>query len=337
MLTKIWRDIDNKKLQPVYLLVGEEAYLIDETVRKIKQALAADEEAEVMTYSLDEVPVDEVLNEADTIPFFTERKLVIAKNAMIFKASDREKEKITHDLKRFEQYMSNPAPFSVVVMIAPYEKLDERKKFTKVAKANACVVEAVAPEERDLAVWITSRVQELGKSIDDEAIGALLNLVGTNMLQLNLEVEKLALYLGADGVEITEVMVNELVAKTLEQDAFKMVDAYFANDEATALEIYHDLLLQKQEPIMLVGLLASTVRLMNHSYYLQSKGYSQQQIAKQLKAHPYRIKMLLQKRNRPTEEQLLRALYALSKVDEALKTSSGNRERHLELFIMKAM
>lgn len=73
MLTKIWRDIDNKKLQPVYLLIGEEAYLIDETVRKLKQALAADEEAEVMTYSLDEVPVDEVLNEADTIPFFTEK------------------------------------------------------------------------------------------------------------------------------------------------------------------------------------------------------------------------------------------------------------------------
>ncbi len=336
MLTKIWRDIDNKKLQPVYLLIGEEAYLIDETVRKLKQALAADEEAEVMTYSLDEVPVDEVLNEADTIPFFTEKKLVIAKNASLFKASERDKEKITHDIKRFEQYMNNPAPFSIVVFIAPYEKLDERKKFTKIAKANACVVEAVTPEERDLAVWITSRVEALGKSIDEDAIGALLNLVGANMLQLNLEIEKLALYLGSE-LEITETLVHELVAKTLEQDAFKMVDAYFANDEATALEIYHDLLLQKQEPIMLVGLLASTVRLMNHTYYLQSKGYNQQQIAKQLKAHPYRIKMLLQKRNRPTEEQLLRALYALSKVDEALKTSSGNRERPLELFIMKAM
>lgn len=334
VLTKIWRDIDKGNLQPVYLIKGEEAYLADETLRKIKTALSQQEEAEMITYSLDETPVEDVLTEADTFPFFTEHKCIIAKNASFLKASDRDKEKVKHDLTKLEAYLKKPATFSVVVFIAPYEKLDERKKVTKWMKEYATLVEAVVPEERDLAIWLHARAKQLQTTITDDAIGLLMSMVGTNMLQLNLEIEKLGLYVGKEGI-ITEQAVQLLVAKTLEQDAFKMVDAYFEHDTETALTIYRDLILQKQEPIMLVGLLASTIRTMNQTYYLQTKGYTQHQIAKQLKIHPYRVKLMLEKRKRPSEEQLLRALYALANVDLALKTTGGNRERQLELFLLR--
>ena len=67
-------------------------------------------------------------------------------------------------------------------------------------------------------------------------------------------------------------LVEDLVAKTLEHDAFKMLNAYLAHNQAEALSIYHDLLRQKEEPITLVGLLASNIRTMSNVFYLQQEG-----------------------------------------------------------------
>ena len=336
MISTVWNNIKKGELAPVYLLVGEESYFIDETIQRLKDALGPEEEIELSTFDLDEVPVDEVINEADTIPFFSERKLIIAKNASFLKATEKGKEKIDHDVKRLEEWLAHPSDFSVTVFIAPYEKLDERKKVTKMMKEHALFVKVETPKEQDLAVWIQNLVKAHGKTITGGALELLVSMVGPNMLQLQMEIEKMSLYLGDSG-EITSALVEDLVAKTLEQDAFKMLNAYFAHDHVGALFIYHDLLRQKQEPIMLVGLLASNVRTMSNVFYMQKKGYHPQQIAKNLKIHPYRVKLMVEQRNRPSEESLLKALYQLAEVDMQLKTAGGNRERYLELFLMRPL
>lgn len=334
MLTKIWKDIKNGQIAPIYCIYGEESYLIDETVKKIR--LALNEETEITYFDLEENPVDFVIDEADTFPFLSEKKLIIAKNASFLKASDHNKEKIDHDIKRLEHWLSNPPDFSITIFIAPYEKLDERKKITKKMKEQSVMIHAESLSEKDLEVWIQNEFQNFGKKIEDAAIEKLVEMVGPNMMQLQSEIEKLSLYLGEETTVHVQ-LVEDLVAKTLEHDAFKMLNAYLAQNHKEAIEIYHDLLRQKEEPIMLVGLLASNIRTMNNVYYLQKKGYSGPQIAKLLKIHPYRVKLMLEKRNRPSEERLLKALNQLAEIDLQLKSISGNRERFLEMFLMKPL
>lgn len=336
MITKAWQDIKKGNFAPVYLLVGEESYFVDETIKLLKTTLNSKEEAEVMTFDLNEQPIDYVIDEADTIPFFTERKLIIAKNASFLKATEKGKEKIEHDLKRLENWLQNPTDTAITVFIAPYEKLDERKKVTKLMKEKCVVLLAETPQNKDLNVWVQSEAQRQGKVIADDAIGKLFEMVGPNMLQLQLEIEKMALYLGEEH-EITIELVQDLVAKTLEHDAFKMLNAYLEHNQEETLKIYHDLLRQKEEPIKLVGLLANNIRTMTNIFYLQKKGYTQQQIAKQLKIHPYRVQIISGQRHRPSDQRLLQALYSLAEVDLQLKTTGGNRERHLELFLMKKL
>lgn len=336
MFTKVWQDISKGKLAPVYLLVGEESYFVDETIKRLKKVLSNGEEAEVMSFDLAEQPVDFVMDEADTFPFFSEKKLVLAKNASFLKATEKGKEKIEHDLKRLENWLANPTDTAVTVFVAPYEKLDERKKIVKLMKEKSIVLHAETPQNQDLNVWVLNEVDHHGKAITEEATNKLIEMVGANMLQLQMEIEKMVLYLGEE-MEISVELVEDLVAKTLEHDAFKMLNAYLANDASEALKIYHDLLRQKEEPIKLLGLLASNIRTMSNVFYLQKKGYHQQQIAKQLKIHPYRVQMIAGQRNRPSEQRLLQALYSLANVDLQLKTTGGNRERHLELFLMKAL
>ncbi|MGE7021126.1 DNA polymerase III subunit delta [Solibacillus cecembensis] len=336
MFTKIWQGFEKGNFAPVYLLVGEESYFVDETIKRLKAALSKEEETEVMTFDLNEQPIDFVIDEADTIPFFTERKLIIAKNASFLKATEKGKEKIEHDIKRLENWLANPTDTAITIFIAPYEKLDERKKVTKLMKEKSVLLLAETPQNNDLNAWIRSEVAKHGKAITETAIQKLIEMVGPNMLQHQMEIEKMSLYLGGEP-EISMELVEDLVAKTLEQDAFKMLNAYLNNKQEEALIIYHDLLRQKEEPIKLVGLLANNIRTMIHVYYLQKKGYHQQQIAKQLKVHPYRVQMVSSQRNRPTDQRLLQALYTLANVDLQLKTTGGNRERHLELFLMKQL
>lgn len=336
MFQQLWKEMNQGKIDPVYVLSGTETYFIDETIRRMKQALEQTGEIETTIFDLEEVPVQHVMEEADTIPFFSEKKLIIAKNASFLKATDNSKEKIAHDLKALELWLRHPADFSVTLFIAPYEKLDERKKITKQMKELAHVVHAEAPKERDLAVWIQNEVSSRQKQIDEQAIQKLIELVGLDMLHLQMEVDKLCHYIGEEGtIQLEDV--EELVAKTLEQDAFKLLNAYIAGDVSTAISIYHDLIRQKQEPIALVALLASQVRLMSNVYYLLSKGYHAQQIAKTLKVNPYRVKLIVEDRHGVKDTHLLKALYGLSEVDLQLKSMSGRRERYLELFLMRPL
>src|SRR5690625_6347330 len=85
----------------------------------------------ISTYDLEETPIQEVVADAETYPFFGEKKLIYAMNPT-FLSTKHKKLPFEHDLVRLEQYISNPVDYSVIVFIAPYEKLDNRKKITKV-------------------------------------------------------------------------------------------------------------------------------------------------------------------------------------------------------------
>lgn len=334
MITSIWKSIEKGQIDPVYVIVGDESYFIKQTIDRLKAKLS-EGELELSQFDLDEVPVDHVIDEADTIPFFSDRKLIVAKNASFLKAAERGKEKINHDLKSLEAWLKNPPSTSVTIFVAPYEKLDERKKVTKLMKEHAVIIEAKALQVNDLEVWLESEARSHGKRLGPGAASQLIEIAGTDLTLLASELEKMALYVGSEQEEIGRELVEELTSRTLEQDAFKMLQHYLDGNTGGALRVYGDLIQQKQEPVALAALLASQIRFMIHVFYLQKKGYHAQQISKQLKAHPYRVKLLVEKRNRIPEQRLLQVLSDLATVDIQLKTQSGSRERILELFLMQ--
>lgn len=336
MFAAHWKKIQQGHIEPVYLLSGTEHYFFDETINRLKSSLSQSEEIDVILFDLDEVPVQHVLEEADTIPFFTEKKLIVVKNSSFLKATEKGKEKIEHDLKALENWLSHPSDTSVCLFIAPYEKLDERKRITKMMKEKTVHIEAKQLEGNDLKVWIQSAVQTENKSISGLAIQSLIETIGNDLVQLKSEIQKMVIYLGED-TEITPQIIDLLLSRTLEQDAFQLLNAYLRGDTATALTVYHDLLRQKEEPIMLTALLASQIRLMSNVRYLQKKGYHAQAIAKQLKVNPYRVKLIVESRIQVGEDRLLTTLHKLADADYKLKTSSGRRERILELFLMNRL
>lgn len=336
MPNAVWKKIADGKIDRVYLLTGVEHHIFDQTIERLKRAMPDVDDETVIRFDLEQTPLEVVLEEADTLPFLQDQKLIIANDAYFLTGQDRKKIDVEHNVQALENWLDHPSPTATVVFIAPYEKLDGRKKITKKIKQCATVIEANRLEGKDLTVWIQQEAEANGVHITNTSAQKLVDTAGENLLTLATEIEKMATYLG-EPADITDDLIEMMVARTPEMDVFRLTDAFVANRVSETIAIYHDLLRNGEEPIMLTALIAGQVRLMIHVQSLHQKGYHQPQIAKTLRVHPYRVKLMLQNRALPQPARLLRILEELAEIDYKLKSTSGKRERLLELFFMNGL
>ncbi len=329
----VLKELKSSRFRSLYLLYGPEQYFIEEARKLLIQKALNENETELNLTSFDmtEVPVDIAIEEAETLPFFGDRKLVFIQNPLFFTA---EKTKIDHDLKKLEQYLTDPSPFTILVFQAQFDKLDERKKITKLIKKQAGVLEAKRPAERELAAWIKSKAAEENSLIGESAIHQLLAIAGFNLTVLSMEIAKLALHAGV-GNEITEEDVVKLTARTLESDIFRLVDRIVTGNIQEAFRIYYDLIRLNEEPLKILAVIASQFRLMYQVKELMKKGYGQQQIASQLKVHPFRVKIAGGQGQTFSEKQLSAIIQMLAECDYEMKSSSMEKKMIIEMFFFR--
>jgi DNA polymerase III subunit delta len=335
LVKAIWKQIKQRKIAPIYLLFGTEAYLINETKQLLLSQILNEEEMDFnfSSYDLEETPIEVALEDAETFPFMGEKKVLFLHNPP-FITSEKTKGKVEHNLSKLETYLNEPAPYSVIVFSAPYEKLDERKKITKTLKKQAVTMEAKRLTEPELKEWISERAKLNGIEMDSNAIERMLILAGTNMFLLTSEVDKLALY-AQDEKKIDVTLVDKLVSKSLEQNIFTLIEKVMQRKLDEALRIYYDLLKQNEEPIKILALLAGQFRLIYQVKELARRGYGQQQIASYLKVHPFRVKLAAGQTNKFSDEELSGLISQLAEADYQMKTGGMDKSLLVELILFR--
>lgn len=319
----------------MYLFYGTETFLMNEMKEVLTSGLLEEHEKDFnfAIYDLEDTPIEVALEDAETLPFMGEKRMIVLKNPY-FLTGEKGKEKVEHSLDRLEQYIQQPAPYSVVVFSAPYEKLDERKKVTKLLKQHAEVLEFNALDEKDLIKWIGNRASMYQVTFEDHAAKLLMQLTGSNLMLISKEIEKLSLYVGPEG-HITQETVNLLVARTLEQNIFDLIDKAVHRKLDEAFRIFYDLLKNNEEPIKILSLLANQFRLIFQVKDLVRQGYGQQQIAGMLKVHPYRVKLAAGQSNLFSSDHLMGIINHLAEVDYEIKNGKMDKKLAVELFLMK--
>ncbi|MEF7657024.1 DNA polymerase III subunit delta [Bacillus thuringiensis] len=332
-MSDIHKKIKKKQFAPLYLLYGTEAFFINETIKLITTEALEEEDREfnVVTYDLEEAYLEDVVEDARTLPFFGERKVLLIKSPLFLTS---QKEKLEQNIKILEEYIGEPSPFSILIFVAPYEKLDERKKITKLLKKTADIVEANAMQVQDVQKWIVARAEEVHVHIDNAAVSLLLELVGSNVTMLAKEMDKLTLYVGMGG-EITPKLVAELVPKSVEQNVFALTEKVVKKDIAGAMQILDGLFTQQEEPIKLLALLVSQFRLLHQVKELQQRGYGQNQIASHIGVHPYRVKLAMNQTKFFSFEELKKVIIELAEADYSMKTGKMDKKLVLEFFLMR--
>lgn len=319
--------------KPVYLFQGTQNFLIHRLRTSIIDRVIQPEDREfnVSRYDLNETPVELAVEDAMTLPFLGDKRVVVLENPT-FLTGDSKKVKVEHNLDALTDYIKNPSPETILIIEAPYEKLDKRKKLVKLLEAESVTLQLNQISERDLYHLLKNEAEHLSAQLLESAHHRLLTLVGFHIAQLVNETHKLALYVGEGGT-IDEEAVNLLATRSLESNVFDLVDHVMRGKAEEALVLLQDLLKQKEEPIRLLALIMRQVRIMLQTQLYQKQGFLQKEIASRLKLHPYAVKIASEQAQRFQLSQLKRALVWCSDADYAMKTGQEEKELALQLLI----
>lgn len=329
----VLKQVKKNKLSPVFLMYGTESYFIQRLQKEIIHRAAGEEEENVLVYDLEETPIQEVVADAETYPFFAEKNVIIATNPVFLKTK-ADKLPFEHDIGVLERYIENPAEYSILILIAPYEKIDERKKISKQLKKHATVAICNPIKEHDAAKWIHSLASSLSITIEDAAVEVIEAEVSTDLHLLESELIKLATYVGEGGT-VTREVAEQLVSHSVNSSALRLVDAVIEQNLGKAIAIFKDLEKLKEEPIALIGLLAFQYRTMMQVKLLLQKGYTQFQIQKQLGVHPYVVKIAMKRERQFTYEQLAEIIHSLSEADARMKQGTMDKSLIFEMLLYK--
>ena len=306
--------ITKGQFSPVYLFLGTESYLADSAKQTLIQATLAEDERDLNfgIYDMEEVPVGVALDDAESVPFFGDKRLVIMDRPNFFTA-EKSKQKIDHDLVWLENYL---------------------KKITKLLKKTATVIEVNTLSEKEVRHFLKDTIANEGYTMTPEAFELFIQLTDAKLSTAMSELPKLLLF-SSDTKQITKSAVNDLVAKSLEQNIFALVEYVLKRQTANALSLYQDLLLQKEDPIKINAILMTQFRLLLQVKFLEKKGYQQGDSAGMLKVHPYRVKLAIQQARKFSEKVLVSAFEGLVDAEYRLKTGQGDKEMQFELFVLQ--
>ena len=330
------REVRSKQFAPIYLLYGPESFLAEEFVSLVRREMIdpSFRDLNASEYDCTQTALAEILEDAETLPFLGERRLVVARDAY-FLTGSKPAAKVEHDPEALLHYAENPPAYTTLILMTGQEKLDERKKLVKTLQQKAKVLAFPQLKEADLHSWIERRAEVYKAKIGRAQAVKLAERVGGELRLLDKELEKLALFVGEGGI-IGDDAIEKLAVRTLEQDVFALVEQVALGSMDRALRMMYDCLKTGEEPLKLLALLARQFRMLLHVRQWAPRGYSQQQLASMLKVHPYAVKKAMEQARHFSEESLKKLLAMLAEEDFRIKSGQMDKQLALELFITRA-
>lgn len=309
----------------LYLLYGTENYLIKKEIDKILNANSI-EKINVSEYNLEIDNFKDIIEDANTISLFADKKAIIVNNSYIFTGKSIKNE---NDPELFLDYFKNANPDSIIIFIVDSEKLDERKKIVKEIKKIGTVKDF--NKKNDLTDILKNMFKDYNISIQD--IRFMIDRCGNNLDILSQEVNKIKIYKDEDKNVTKEDIIN-LTSKNIDIDIFGFVDTIVNKNKNKALEIYKEMLINGEEPIKILVILANQFRIIYQAKELYKQGYSGNDIATMIGIHPYRIKLALEKARNYNSDTLLDYLEKLADLDYDIKIGNIESSLGLEMFIL---
>ena len=221
-------DLKTGKLKQVYLLYGEENYLKRQYKERITKALIG--EGDTMNYAYYEgkgIPLKEVIDLAETLPFFAERRLIVFENTGLFKTAGAE-------LADYIKELPETTSFLFVET-----EVDKRSKLFKAVKAKGSAVEMNFQDEATLKRWTAGRIRQEGKKITERDVVYFLEKVGTDMENITKELEKIFCYALERDV-ITREDIDAVCVTQISNHIFEMVNAVADKQQKRALDLYYN-------------------------------------------------------------------------------------------------
>lgn len=329
---KAMQQLKSKTVPAVMTIYGTEYYLQQSLIRTLESCYE-EGQCEVIRLDAEQEEWDMILDEAEMFSFFAEKRVIIVDNAMLLATQSKQK-LLESTQKRFVDYVENPNEMTVLVLMLPYNQLDQRKKLTKLLQQKSLFVDVTPLDEKEVERYVTQHLAYHTLNMTKDAQQELLQRVHYQLSDAMNELQKVEHY-ALDGDTVTKEIIQKLVPQSLESDVFELTKAILERKLQRTTSIYRDLIRLKHEPIALHALIVSQFRLMLQAKISADIGYSQADIAKQLGVHPYRVKLATQSVRHLSISQLSDIYQLLFQADYAMKRSQLSTEVAFDLLVMQ--
>lgn len=316
-------DIKAGDFKKVYLLYGQERYLIKQYRDKLIKAMVNDGDTmNFSTFEGDGINQKEIIDLAETLPFFADRRVILIEDAGIFKKTGDE----------LGEYLASSSDTTYFIFVE--ESVDKRCKLYKAAAKCGNPVEFKEQTDETLARWVGMRIRKEGKGMSQAAYNLFISKTGTDMENIDKELEKLICYcLEKDTIEVSDV--EAVTTEQTTSKVFEMVDAITSHKQRHALDLYYDLLALKEPPMRIMYLISRQFQILMTVKAMTNRGFGNKDIASKAGCPEWAVRKYQSQCRGYTLDDLKQAVKDGVAYEEAVKTGQMNDQMAVELFIVQ--
>ena len=320
---KLKQDLAGGKPGQLYLFHGEETYLRDHYLGRLRELLLAGGMGE---FNFHQLPAREMsphaLEEAiDCLPMMAERTLVQVTDFDLYKAGEKDREEYIRILSQLPGYCCVVFVYDLIAY-----KGDARTRLAACLKEHGTVVNFIRQDQGDLVDWVRRRFKALGREIDSRLALDLIFLCGDLMQNLIGEIEKIAAY--SKGPHITRQDVEAVATPQLDAVVFRMTDAIGQREFDRAMGVLGELFQMQEPPIKIMWSLGRQMRQLYSARLCLERGRGAGQLAQLWGLKPYPAEKLMKSAKRFSLSWCRRAVVRCGQTDLAMK-STGQDGREL--------
>lgn len=309
----------------IYAFQSTNEYLLRKAIDARVEKLGVDS-FNFMRYDLLEVTSDDVLEDLQTISFFSELKVIVVRHIeVILDAS-------SGIINAWVKYFEKPNP-DVILMLELSESIPSSTPIGEAINKYAYIEEIKDPKQEEYPAFVKDLFKSDGYQITDEAINALLVRTNYEFTLLNREAEKLELYKVDDKI-IKEIDVMKLVSRNLEEHIYELTNALLSNNMAKTIEIYHDLMARNEDPLRVLNFIVNKMRELMHVKLLVNKGLRQDEIANHFHISNGRAYYMVKNAKDIASDLIEHHLQKLGQLDFDIKSGRIDKKLGVELYLL---
>ena len=318
------KDLDGE-LKNIYLLCGEEIFYIDKAREKIFARLQVDKSEIVTLDCKEKISTAEIVSAIDSAPLFTEKNVVLIKNAP-FSAEGKS--------ERLENVLQDMLPTNFVIFTA--KSADKRRRLYKIISKVGAVLEAEPLRSWQLDDWLDDKLKSIDKFMNIETRKYFLERVGIlpeiSLWYLENELDKISL--AVKSKEIKFLDLQRLLTETPEVSNFALTDAIDAKKIKTSVQILRTQLRDRGKFPLIIIVLVNHIRQLLRAKYFLKQGKKGKSLGEQLEVHPFVAQKIGEKSATYSVKLLEEVFLELADADYKLKTGRAGLEI-LEQIVIK--
>lgn len=309
-----------------YLLYSSDGAILNKEINDLEKKLDISD-TDIIYYNIDDI--DGIINEASTIGMFSLNKFIIINMDSYFKDK-----KDIPNINLLENYFDSYNSNSYLVFVCNSDSIDSRKKIVNLIKKYG-IVKKLEVNDNYLNDYVNNYLKDNGYKINNGDVVYFINRVGNNINNVTNELDKLVLYKINDKI-INRNDIDLLTVENIDDSIYDLVNCILKNDNEKAIKLYNNFIDNGMDVNQIVAIIAAQIRLLYQVKRLYNSGKSNDEIAKILEFKSvYRVKYLLSDSYYYSESDLVKYLSKLADIDNAIKTSNGDGNMLMQLFIVK--